>query len=147
MKKNDITIGVMGSDQINHIIPVLEETGYHVINIQDIWMGKEETFKKEAKYREIIGTCDVLYNVYSGNYFWAKASYAKLIGKKVINHWIGTDVLHAVGGEVGYLGHPFIDHHFVCYEPLKDELQTIGIESTVLPIIPFNMEGVSQKMG
>lgn len=140
MNKNNIKIGIMGSSQIQHIIPVLIESGYQVTNIQSIWQSNEPVESKERLYRETIRDCDILYNIYSGNYFWAKASFAKLVGKKVITHWIGTDVLHAISGEVGYLGHPFIDHHFVCYEPLKKELQSIGIETTVLPIIPFNMD-------
>ncbi len=148
MNKNNIKIGIMGSSQIQHIIPVLIESGYQVTNIQSIWQSNENKSVKgkEKLYRETIRDCDILYNIYSGNYFWAKASFAKLIGKKVITHWIGTDVLNATSGEVGYLGHPFIDHHFVCYEPLKNELQSIGIESTVLPIVPFNMDLSIDKM-
>lgn len=146
MKSNNIKIGVMGSNQIDHIIPLLIESGYQVTNIQNIFSSDKTKEEKEEMYRRMIKECDLLYNVYSGNYFWAKASFAKLIGKKVITHWIGSDVLNAITGEVGYLGHSFIDHHFVCYEPLKTELQSIGIETTVLPIVPFNVNLTLGKM-
>ncbi|MCI9336284.1 MAG: glycosyltransferase family 4 protein [Lachnospiraceae bacterium] len=146
MKRNDIKIAVMGSSQIEHIIPILIESGYQVTNIQNIFSSNKSKEEKELLYRKVISECDMLYNVYSGSYFWAKASYAKLIGKKVVTHWIGTDVLNAISGEVGFLGHPFIDCHFVCFEPLKEELQSIGIKATVLPIVPFNMNLSVGKM-
>lgn len=146
MTCNNIRIGIMGSNQIKHIIPLLTESGYQVTNIQTIFSSDKTKEQKEELYRKTICECDLLYNVYSGNYFWAKASFAKLAGKKVITHWIGTDVLNAISGEVGFLGHPFIDHHFVCFEPLKKELQLIGIESTILPIVPFNMSLAVDKM-
>lgn len=146
MKRSNIRIAVMGSSQIEHIIPLLSESGYHVTDIQTIFSSNKTKEEKEELYRKAISESDMLYNVYSGNFFWAKASYAKLIGKKVITHWIGTDVLNAISGEVGFLGHSLVDHHFSCYEPLKKELQLIGIQSTVLPIVPFNMNLTIGKM-
>lgn len=129
----------MGSSQYKHLIPVLEEGGYDVIDIQKIWELKIAYAEKEDQFRKMISKCDILYNLYSGNSFWAKASYVKELGKKVITHWIGTDALDAIEGRLGYLGHSFIDHNFSCYEPIQKELMTIGVETTVLPIIPFNM--------
>lgn len=139
MRCNDIRVGIMGSSQLEHIIPMLIELGYQVTNLQAIFSSDKSKEEKEELYRKKVSECDILYNIYSGAFFWAKASYAKLIGKKVITHWIGSDVLNALSGEVGFLGHSFIDYHFVCFEPLKEELQTIGIQSSVLPIVPFNM--------
>ena len=67
MNKNNIKIGIMGSSQIQHIIPVLIESRYHVTNIQSIWQSNENKSVKgkEKLYRDTIRDCDILYNIYS----------------------------------------------------------------------------------
>ena len=135
-----ITIGCMGSDQYRQLIPVFEEYGYSIIDLQNIFNSGLSFDEKERKFRNEMDKCDVLYNLYSGNSFWAKASYVKSIGKKVVTHWIGTDALDAIEGRVGYLGHSYLDHNFSCYDGIARELENIGIKTTVLPIIPFDME-------
>ncbi len=139
-KKNKLTIGIMGTSQYKHLVPVFEEYEYQVVDLQEIFDSNMDKLMKEKVFRDKLQYCDLLYNLFSGNHFWAKASYAKSVGKKVFTHWIGTDALDAIEGRLGYLGAHFIDHNFSCYEGITQELLQVGINTTVLPIIPFDME-------
>ena len=67
----------------------------------------------------------------------------KLLGKKVIVHWIGSDVLHATSNREGTfntllqkIAYKTVDMHLVDFEPLANELKLLGIEAKVVPLMP-----------
>ncbi len=140
MHRKRRTMGVLGSFQYKGLVPVFREYGYQVIDLQEIWDSELPEHEKEAIYRSECVKCDFIYNLYSGNEFWARISWAKRMGIKIITHWIGTDALDAMSGRVGCFWHSYIDYNFTCYELITAELDTLGIKTSVLPVIPFDVE-------
>ena len=143
MKK--ITIGLSGSTQIEHIAKVLEKD-YNVIYIFDTPKGIHEKksnliiIKLLKWFRAIIklNKVDILYNVYTIPQC-KLFRLAKLCKTRIITEWIGTDVYNALLNPVDYnKGMEMIDIHLACSFDLKKELNSMGIESTVVPIIPFH---------
>jgi len=64
---------------------------------------------------------------------------SKLAKKKVIVHWIGTDVLKLSRfprrGMLWKVGMRMVDLHLAVSQPLAEELKTLGINSKVVPLI------------
>lgn len=67
----------------------------------------------------------------------------KLLGKKVIVHWLGSDVLSATSNNnnascriLQRRAYKMADLHLVVSPTLMDELKTICIEATVIPLVP-----------
>ena len=67
----------------------------------------------------------------------------KLFGKKVIIHWIGSDVLYATSGEgsaldriVRSIAYRMVDLHLAVSQALADDLKSLGIEALVVPLVP-----------
>ena len=96
------------------------------------------TFGKKDFYRKLKNI-----NIYHGvtlsrdykSYF-----LAKLMGVKTINHWMGSDVQHALTTKDGYrkvkITNLFVDMHLACSQPLVDELSSIGIKAHFMPVVP-----------
>ena len=61
---------------------------------------------------------------------------AKIFNKKVISHWIGTDVLLAKENKNFNKVLKYIDCNLTCSPVLKEELKEIGINATEIPIVP-----------
>lgn len=129
----------MGTSQINHIIPALEER-YRVVNLQKIIDERSLTKSRRLiAFVRALSDVDILYNVFTGPGFWRFACIAKLMGKRVATHWIGSDVRWACEGRTQRSALKMIDRHLVCFEPLQDDLRTFGVTAGILPIIPFNV--------
>ncbi len=67
----------------------------------------------------------------------------RLLGKKVVIHWIGSDVRKATSAnatvrqKIGLrVGLRFCNLHLAVSEPLAETLKTIGIEAMVIPLVP-----------
>ena len=112
---SNLIIGIMGQHQIQHIIPVLKEK-YDVKDLRNNCNGK---ISKHIKWLQSIKKVDVVYNVSTSNHFWIQAKIAKLMHKKVITHWIGTDVLHVTEGRTDPNRLKIVDKHLVCFAELK----------------------------
>ncbi len=136
MKK--ITVGIMGTNQIKHLIPVIGER-YQVINLQEIWDKKSNKITRTLDLLSAIKKCDVLYNIYTSHFFWKKGIIAKYMGKKVITHWIGSDARMADEGITDVTKLKFVDKHIACFEPLQKQMSELGVETEYLPIIPLNL--------
>ncbi len=61
---------------------------------------------------------------------------AKIFNKKVISHWIGTDVLLAKENKNFNKVLKYIDCNLTCSPVLKEELKEIGIDAIEMPIVP-----------
>ena len=61
---------------------------------------------------------------------------AKIFNKKVISHWIGTDVLLAKENKNFNKVLKYIDCNLTCSPVLKEELKEIGINAIEMPIVP-----------
>lgn len=69
--------------------------------------------------------------------------FTKILGKKVIVHWVGTDVMWAISKKrniihrvLRTIANRMIDMHLTVFEPLSDELETLGIKAKIVPLIP-----------
>ena len=142
VQNKKLKIGIMGQHQIQHIIPVLEEK-YDVIDLRN---NKKNKILQILTWFLSVKDVDVVYNVSTSNHFWLQAKVAKLMRKKVITHWIGTDVLHVTEGRTSPQRLAIVDKHFVCFSELQTELKAKGIEAEVLPVIPFNLRFSISKM-
>lgn len=67
----------------------------------------------------------------------------KLLGKKVIIHWIGSDVMHAASDKgsafqtlLQKIAYKMVDSHLADFEPSVEELKSLGIEAKVVPLMP-----------
>jgi len=138
MENKKQTIGILGPMQIYHLIPVLEEE-YNVINLQKIIDSQTNSFTKTFAWIKHINKCDYIYNVFTSPYFYRKLRIAKFFNKKVITHWIGTDVRVAVEGKTDFSKLKGIKH-VVCFEALQDDLKKLGLSADILPITPFNLK-------
>lgn len=136
--KNRKTIGVMGSNQIQHIIPLLEKE-YKVINLQENWNRKATNISKLARFLKEINDVDIVYNVFTSPYFWKKARIANYFGKKVVTHWIGTDARYTDEGKVDFTKLSYIDIHLSCFQAITDQLARHEIKTVIIPIVPFNL--------
>lgn len=135
--KKKIKIGVIGSNQIQHLIPVLEER-YEVINIQKKLDGKSR-FKVIFIFIWYLLKVDVIYNVFSAPSFVNKAKACSFFGVKVITHWIGSDVRYAVEGKTDMEKYKKMDSNVVCFKALQDDLKKLGLNANIIPITPFNL--------
>ena len=143
MKKK--TIGIVGPSQIYHLIPVLKQE-YEVINLQKIIDSNRNIFMQILKFAKALLSVDYVYNVYTSPFSYRKLRIAHLMHKKIITHWIGTDVRLLMEGKTNLNKISFIDKHVVCFEALQDNLKTKGIEAEILPITPFNLQFKIAKM-
>jgi len=67
----------------------------------------------------------------------------KFLGKRVIVHWMGTDVLYATTNRaitptnlLRRVAYKVVDLHLAVFEPLANELKSMGINARVVPLIP-----------
>lgn len=138
MKKKK-TIGMIGSSQIMHIVPILE-TEYEIVDISNIFEECKNKFEKLVCWVKSIWDVDVIYSISTDLGSLKCFFVAKCLGKKVISHWIGTDVYNAVHNKKkAKTISKFIDINFACFEALHNELKEVGIETVILPIIPTKM--------
>ena len=68
----------------------------------------------------------------------------KLLGKKVVIHWVGTDALRAATAKkltarqrfYRFLAYRMADLHLAVSQPLASELRPLGIKAQVIPLVP-----------
>ena len=77
-----------------------------------------------------------------------KLIIAKLMRKKIICHWIGTDVMDSISKKrfkrLAKLSNIFIDLQLAVSEKLVEEISSIGIKAVCIPLIPKN-SSISSK--
>jgi len=86
-----------------------------------------------------LATADIYHGIYQGTFYkiWL---IAKLLRKKTVCHWIGTDVLAALKNNKLRLAAKssdrFIDINLAGSPGLVDELKSIGIDALWMPLVP-----------
>lgn len=127
-----------GYSQIKHLQQLFSAYGYKTDELE----CKTKTGKLARRLRKIIQIfrTDLIYFVgeFSNNNLYFRL--ARLFHKRIIIHWIGTDVWKAIHGELdtkGLTGKRIF--HLAGSELLRDELTAVGISATVIPIIPLKM--------
>lgn len=88
-----------------------------------------------SKLREV----DIYHGIGTG-FNWKKYPAAKLMGKKTICHWIGSDVLTLLEDKKSSMKvrllNRLIDVHLAGSETLVEELQSINIKAKWIPLVP-----------
>lgn len=128
----------LGSSQKKHIADLLSRAGCTCIMLSE---------EANAVKRKVLNLCrflsaDMVYSVGGEDYETCYVyKLARLLGKKVVIHWIGTDVLNAVQNDDGRKrdNSPLVIN-LAGSELLQTELEQIGICASVVPIVPCNIE-------
>lgn len=134
------TIGLYGAPNINQLLEQVVEGTYKVKHLNNKVEGTSSLFNRIARaFSFAVGilSVDVVYFTYIEQRTGFYAKIAKLLGKKIVYHWAGTDVLN-------YLNHPEwlnqskpnVDKHLAYAPNLQNELKTLGIDSQVFTIVP-----------
>ena len=124
----------LGSSQKKHVADLLGRAGCTCITLSD---------EANAVKRKVLNLCrflsaDMVYGVGGEDYETCYVyKLARLLGKKVVIHWIGTDVMLQMDSfrRTAKTFHYEVLNLAVS-EQLKEELKSIGIKSTYLPIVP-----------
>lgn len=128
-----------GSTQINHIAELVSRNGYHVKAIEKK-MGKTgNLIKYYLKYAFELAKSHCVYIVYAQPNKSLELIFARLLGKKVIMHWIGTDVYNCIHNSDSIVCYTGNIHHLAGSPLLHEELKSVGIASDIIPIIPFGI--------
>ena len=124
---------LLGSSQTKHISNLFSKEGYKIVKSEcknGGFLGKIEFFSK-------LLVTDMIYHVggidISSSLFFR---IAYLLRKKIVVHWIGTDVLNFTKAEKKGINRNCIN--LVVSEQLQNELKEIDINSFVVPIFPPN---------
>lgn len=125
-----------GSGQKKHIAELYQKVGHAVI------VSNWAVPPSNLKHRLSLLWCDTVYIVY-GRDFSANevVRMAVRLKKRIIIHWIGTDVLQATESYISEQktwnqDFPHLD--IACAPHLVEELAQIGIRAEYVPIYPIN---------
>lgn len=134
--KTKATVGLMGSTQIEHVAKVLE--GRYDVILEPEWSGNP--LIDSVRFLQFLSKVDVVYIVFVSSTS-TRYKLTKLLKKKLLLHWIGTDAYRALQDPGAYSdAQRYADCHVSCFEPISEELRSVGIETDVIPIVPFNID-------
>lgn len=135
--KRSPRILITGSSQTRHIKPLYQSQGW----ICDEFTSCPGALRRKVRNLKKVLAADAVYAVAgtsTASFYWRVAG---LLRKKRILHWIGTDVLIALGQAPGRLVRDYRRTvHLAGSELLQSELRTVGIESAVVPIVPTGIQ-------
>lgn len=134
------TIGLYGAPNINQLLEQVVDGKYIVKHLKNGVEGTSSFFNRIARavsFALAVLQVDVVYFTYIEQRTGFYAKIAKLLGKKVVYHWAGTDVLNYLN-HPDWLNnwHPKVDMHLAYAPNLQNELKILGIESRVFTIVP-----------
>lgn len=129
---------LFGSSQKTHVKKVLEMCGIVCIDLGETIYGKG-WFQRKLLAIRCIAKCDYIYAVGGGESESIYMKIARLLHKRTIVHWIGTDVLNAIGMHKQGISISHFDYSFAGSPHLVKELSEIGIEAKEIPIVPTDI--------
>lgn len=136
-EKNIFKIGLICYDtQYLQLKELLSEKNIQVTRISEDGKNKIE---KLCKYVQQILSVDCIYYGYGVYFFPLKVIIAKLLNKKVVMHWIGTDILEFKKSKYKIIIRKFVDIHLACSKRIVEELEEYKIKANNIPIVPLNM--------
>lgn len=139
-------IGLIGPQtQVQHIVQLFKKNDVEYVVLNETFK-KGNVLTKYVNYVKIIREVGVIYSIGIAFRINPKIIIPKIFGKKVINHWIGSDVLVAKRGKTSKINQLFIDKNLSCSSLIKEELNEMGIRSTLIPIIPSGLKYDIAKM-
>lgn len=138
-------IGLIGSENLKKLI--LKEFSSDKYFFCDLEPNK--TFNnffinrlyKILYFLKKINQVDLLYCIFIRKNTWVYAKVAKILKKKVIYHWAGTDLYNIQLGKDKIEHHKKVaDLHCAYANNLHDELKELGVESYIFPIVPIDID-------
>ena len=142
-------IGLMGSDtQVQNLINMLKTRNIECVDLNKIIKDKNENnFIKFYKFIDVIKDINIIYSISNSFKLYSLFFVAKFFGVKIVNHWIGSDVLVAKKSKKNYIfNNLLVDINLACSSHIKKEIKDLGIESYNIPIIPSNIKYVISDM-
>ena len=138
MKKKKINIGLICyPTQKEQLINLIETENIKVLAITET----DSKFKKILNGFKTILKSDIIYFGYGCTYMNGYLKIAKLLHKKIICHWIGTDVISAKKNKlITKKLQKYITLNLVGSSFLKEELAELGIKAEEVPILPTKMK-------
>lgn len=129
---------LFGTSQTKHIKEIFLRHEIEVVELN------EEDYNKNliAKIISFINTIkdvDFVYRIYNQSKFNWRFMIAKILGKKTISHWIGTDVLEEQRNrkKIGTRINRYVTTlNLACSPLIKRELKDMGIDALEIPIVP-----------
>lgn len=144
INNNKIRVGLICYDtQREQLKSMIQDKDIEIIDLN--YKDKSNIKKLCLMLIEMI-RIDILYFGYGCYRINPYLRIAKLYKKKVMCHWIGTDVLRAK--EVSNLKkvQSYIDYNLACSPIIKEELNQVGIETEEVPIVPAKMSEDYSKL-
>ena len=127
-----------GSGQIKHIIKLYEEEGWECVDIS----SDRKSLSSDIRKAMALLKTDVVYSVGGIDLNKSKLlRLSSLLRKKIIVHWIGTDVFNAM--EDYKKTKKVMNHDYISLsgsQLLKNELEAIGVRSDIIPIVPLEIK-------
>lgn len=139
-------IGAFGSPNIIELLDQAVGSEYEVVNIN--YKGVIPYSRKHilSFFIKIINV-DILYSVSVSKFSCWLAIFAKILHKKVIFHWIGTDVLNQLEGKENVNKYmKYVDLNLAYSENLQEELKSLSINSEILTLVPKGIKLDSGNM-
>ncbi len=125
--------------QYSQLCNMIQNDEYHVKKIK-IYNKGSRIFRFISFIIQILSVDYIYYGYGEVNINW-KMKLISLFKKKMIMHWIGTDVINLSKNKavVDFLNKN-VSVHLACAKNIKDELETLGINAIELPIIPAKFD-------
>lgn len=143
MKKK---VFLVGSTQTKHIKNLLELNDIQCIDINEDKIRNLNRVIRKIFLVIMLSQSNIVY--YVGGIYKRDTiiALAKILRKRVVMHWIGTDVLVAMRAAEDGLRFQKNDIELAGSKLLVEELDRIGIKAYQVPIVPFAMDFSLKKM-
>ena len=143
-KSKKIVVGLVCFDnQKTQLKDMIESDKFKVLDLNFMQKNK---FKKLWFLMTNIRKVDIIYFGYGCYKMNPYLKIARLYNKKVISHWIGSDVLKAKNNKHLNKVQSYISYNLTCSPILKDELLDLEIKAEEVAIIPTNMSNNYSKL-
>jgi len=138
----------------SRLVQMMEGSGIH---LKELPIPKNRWYVLLWAWKLFRSKIKIIHYLYFGEHHPLIYIISKLLGKTVLVHWIGTDVLYATtntsnwfGALLRKLAYKMTDQHLAVFEPLANELKPLGIQAKVIslpPNIPPMKEDITWPTG
>lgn len=129
-------VGVLGDYKKVHFQAYQTEILLREGGVRTLKIDRYRRYKNIVKLLSSINRSDIFYAIGNTDLFFLLL--AKSLGKPIVRHWIGTDVLAQLNHNnslTNRLSNKLIDKHLTTVSWLQAELQSVGIQSEMVAIV------------
>jgi len=128
-------VGLAGNPVLCHTLSkLLPSIGISVMRLSH---GLEPRYRRVGTLVRAANSCHVVHAIGYGH---PEMFGGWLLRRRVIRHWIGSDVIVARGGVYSWVNLRCATEHVAVCEGLASELTEIGVHATVVPLYPPGLE-------